>query len=115
MASAVNAQKDLHGQPLPFFSRYHCPGSSGVDLLAQKVPVGRHLLFPHHRMVRAAVQHVGSFPGASVILIAESMNVGWLPRVRGQILERWSLPHTSVLTLSGSVVARSFTAYLLAF
>ena len=63
MASAVNEQSDLQGKKLPFFSRFHCPGSSGVDLLAQVVPQGRHFCFPHPRMVKAAVHHVRRFRG----------------------------------------------------
>lgn len=115
MASTVNGQTNLQGVRLPFFSRFHCPGSSGIDLLAQHVPPGLHFLFPHSRMVRAAVQHVGMMKHVRLILVTRAEEVGWMPRARGRILDDVDLPNNAVVTLEGKPVCLSFKAFLVCF
>ena len=115
MASAVNVQKDEDGHELPFFSRFCCPGSSGIDLLAQTLNPGRYYVFPHRKMVRAVVTHLSTMRQIQVILVAPRDNVSWLPRVRENLLGRMNLLRSSVITADGSTVEAAFAAYLLAF
>ena len=115
MASAVNVQSDLQGVRLPFFSRFHCPGSSGVDLLAQIVPQGQHYCFPHPRMVKAAGHHVRRFRGVAMLLVVQASDVSWMPQVRGKIAESINMPPRSIVTLKGDVVPVDFRAFRLVF
>ena len=115
MASTVNVQSDSAGKRLPFFSRFHCPGSAGIDLFAQRVPKGQHFLFPHPRMVRAALQYLRMTNHGRLILVVQEKDVGWMPQMRGRVIDHINLPTRSVFTLDGRVVSCRFVAFLLRF
>ena len=40
LSSSANRQVGADGRAIPFFSRYSCPGSSGVNVFAQSIPPG---------------------------------------------------------------------------
>ena len=115
MASAVNVQRDPSGDRLRFFSRFMCPGSAGIDILAQEIPPGQHFVFPHPRMVRAVVAHLSTFEQITIILVVQCQDGGWLPRVRGAILDQVRLPQLAVRTADGRSVLTTFDAFLLRF
>ena len=115
MASAVNVQQDLSGQALPFFSRFWCPGSAGIDLLAQELQPGQYYAFPHYKMVRAVVAHLASMKGVRLVLIVAQRDVSWLPRARTAIRDRVSLPRTAVIAADGGALSIQFDAFLLEF
>ena len=115
MASTVNRQCDGNGIPLPFFSRFYCPESMGIDVLAQTLSPGRYYCFPHYKMVRAVVSHLSSMIGVELILIAPRRDTSWLPRVRAGLRGMVSLQRSAVTTTAGAQVTLDFNAYLLAF
>jgi hypothetical protein len=115
MASAVSVQRDLQGAQLPFFSRYFCPGSSGVDVLAQPPRTGSLYCFPHRKMVRAVVAHLSTFDGACVTLITPQAETSWLPRVREHLRAVQMLPAGAVVAADLTPVPVGFVASLLCF
>ena len=115
MASAVSAQRDLQGAQLPFFSRYFCPGSSGVDVLAQPPRTGSLYCFPHRKMVRAVVAHLSTFAGACVTLVTPHAETSWLPRVREHLRAVQMLPAGAVVAADLTPVPVGFVASLLCF
>lgn len=100
MATDVSAHKVPLGFPsagarLPFFSRYACPGSSGVDVLAQDVgclpgcsPGSLAFCFPPIAMVGALIQHISECRARAVLIVPDFAGP-WFPllqsRTRGSI------------------------------
>jgi hypothetical protein len=98
MASSISRHCCPKGQGLPFFSRFFSHGCKGVDLLAQNIPPGTYFCFPHHRMVKAVVNHLASFQHIRVILIARRGDTSWLPRVRGSVERQFRMAKGAVTT-----------------
>ena len=81
MATTASSQRPPNfgeggGEPVPFYSRYHTAGSSGIDVLAQDV--GRMLsstdpcfghCFPPTRRVGVVTAHLRECRARSVIVI----------------------------------------------
>ena len=116
MASSVNVQRDVRGRALPFFSRYCCAGSAGVDLLAQPLSPGRYYCFPHQRMVSALVAYLACRPGASVVVVVRLGGMdACLPRLHAAVCaKRKLLPEGCVGSQKGRV-PEQFEAWLLCF
>lgn len=89
MACAASAQCSPDtGAQLPFFSRYHCAGTSGVDVVAQNLAVlpGTDIpafgfCFPPPVMVGHVVQRLEECRAHAVILVP-GMKSYWFPRVQ---------------------------------
>lgn len=88
MACTASAQHSpSSGRALPFFSRYHCAGSMGVDVFAQNVAVlpGGHVpafgfCFPPPVMAGHVVQHLAECRARAVVILP-SVKAYWFPRV----------------------------------
>ena len=92
MATTASSQRspshgDGHGRPLPFYSRYHTAGSSGIDVLAQDV--GRMpsstdpcfgYCFPPPQMVWVVTTHLRECRARAVIIIPTA-RLPWFPLV----------------------------------
>ena len=89
MACAASAQRSPNtGVQLPFFSRYHCDGTSGVDVLAQNLAVlpgtdapAFGFCFPPPVMVAHVVQRLEECRAHAVILVPDVKSY-WFPRVQ---------------------------------
>jgi hypothetical protein len=116
MASSVSRHKTPEGEGLPFFSRFHSKGSTGVDLLAQQVPEGRHFCFPHHKMVQAVVGYLARFRRVEVALIVRKSDRSWRPRTRDGRVNCLPLRHGSVKKAdTSSVEHEDFECWVLQF
>ena len=56
MALPSNVMEDAAGRPLPFFSRYPTPSSSGVNVFAQRPPSGLLYVFPVFGLIPGLVR-----------------------------------------------------------
>jgi len=113
MASSVSVQKDMHGRPLPFFSRFHSPGSSGIDFLAQTIePGGSYYCFPHKKMVLAAVNHCARMGPLTLALVVQDGDASWLARVHASVVRTLALKSPSVTSATGARIAGSFTVWM---
>lgn len=89
MACTASAQRSpVTGVTLPFFSRYHCEGTSGVDVLAKNLAVlpgtavpAFGFCFPPPVMVGHVVQRLAECHAHAVILVP-STKAYWFPRVQ---------------------------------
>ena len=89
MASDASAQRIPESDVvLPFFSRYDCEGSSGVDVFAQDVSLRPGSLdrafgycFPPPVMAGHVVQHLAECHAHAVIVVPGSRSY-WFPRVQ---------------------------------
>lgn len=86
--TASTQRSPLTGDPLPFFSRYDCEGSRGLDVLAQGVAVlpgtakqtfGFCFLPPV--MAGHVVQHLAECRAHAVMLVSDQ-HAFWFPAVR---------------------------------
>ena len=88
MASTVSAQRiPGSSHTLPFFSQYDCPGSSGVDVLAQDVSRLPHTggqafgyCFPPPVMAGHVVQHLAECHAHAVVVVPDT-RAYWYPLV----------------------------------
>jgi hypothetical protein len=117
MASSVSRQHCPEDNALPFYSRFFSPGCKGVDVLAQHILPGAYYCFPHHRMVKAVVNHLAGFHDVRVVLIAQLGNTAWLSRVRGAVERHFALPAEAVTHADLSPVPRGlrFECWVLYF
>jgi hypothetical protein len=117
MASSVSRHFCPTGVGLPFFSRFFSPGNAGVDVLAQFLPPGTYFCFPHHRMVKAVVNHIASFAKVRVVLIAQLSDTTWLPRCEGAVRRHFALPSGAVTKADLSEVSNgvAFGCWVLHF
>ena len=105
MASSENAQ---HGQArgtseqrrLPFFSRYHCEGSPGVDVFRHIVavnPGGQEAAFgscfPPPVTVGHIAQHMAECR-ASTVIVMPDVREHWFPRVHRATVRSLAIPKT---------------------
>lgn len=89
MACDASAQRSpVSGAPLPFFSRYHCEGTAGVDVLAQNLAVlpgtavpAFGFCFPPPVMAGHIVQRLQECRAHAVILVP-GVKAYWFPRVQ---------------------------------
>ena len=80
MASDVDAKK-VQGLRLPFFSRYHTPHTSGVNVFIQNIaPPMFGYCFPPKVMVGAVMEHILEC-GAEVVLVVEHQSATWWPKL----------------------------------
>lgn len=103
MASSENAQHSsgLTGTSparLPFFSRYHCEGSAGIDVFRQNTAVTPGLnteafgyCFPPPVMVGPIVQHLAECRSHAVVLLP-NVHAYWSPRVHHAAVRELPLP-----------------------
>jgi hypothetical protein len=117
MASSVSAQCTPGGsERLRFFSRFHSPGSAGVNILTQVVGAGRFYVFPPPQMVDAVLDHLASQRAAmSVVMVGRLWPKNWLSRHRSRVRDSVLLGAGSVRDHDGVAVGRSFGAWLLSF
>ena len=86
MACNASAQRSpVTGEQLPFFSRFHCDGTSGMDMLAQDVAKmpgrgGRAFgfCFPPPLMVGHVVQHLRECRAHAVVVVPD-IQAYWFP------------------------------------
>ena len=103
MASSENAQQGQTGgtgeqRRLPFFSRYQCEGSTGVDVFRHNVavnPGGQEAAFgycfPPPVMVGHIVQHMAECRARAVIVIP-NVREHWFPRVHRATVRSLAIP-----------------------
>ena len=103
MASSDNAQHTVdpitsRPRRLPFFSRYHCEGSAGVDVFQQNVAntpgVGTPAFgycFPPPLMVGHLIQHLAECHAHAVVVIP-TLHEYWSPRVQRATVRQRDLP-----------------------
>ena len=78
----------MTGLPLPFFSQYRCPGSAGVDVLAQNVAVlpnsttvAFNFCFPPPLMAGHVIQHLAECRAHAVLVVPDTKPY-WFPLVQ---------------------------------
>ena len=89
MACSASVQRSpVTGEPLPFFSRYDCAGSAGVDMLAHDVAVlpgsqesARGFVFPAPVMAGHVVQHLLECRARGVLLLPD-IHAYWFPALQ---------------------------------
>lgn len=117
MASSVSAQLEPGtANQLPFYSRFHSPGSSGVNILAQVLQPGSLYVFPNPQMMGAVVDHLASQVSAiQVVLVGKLRPQAWLSRCRSHIKDSVILPAGAVVDHDGAAVGQRFGAWSLSF
>lgn len=103
MASSENAQTTFvvasgEWHRLPFFSRYSCEGSAGVDFFQQNVSVtpgsaARALgyCFPPPIIVGHVIQHLAECGAHAVVVLPDTPGY-WFPRVRAAAVRSIQIP-----------------------
>ena len=117
MASSVSAQLVPGGTAkMKFFSRFHSPGSAGVNILAQVLGPGRYYVFPPPQLMGAVLDHLASQEAAmSVVVVGKVRPKDWLSRFRHSIRGSARLAAGSVRDHDGIAVDQPFGAWLLSF
>ena len=104
MASSENPQEDpttgaVKRRRLPFFSRYHCEGSAGVDFFSQNAAVtpGENTpafgyCFPPPVMAGHVVQHLAECRSHAVIVVPDVREY-WFPQVSCATVRTLALPN----------------------
>ena len=117
MASSVSAQLEPGtANQLPFYSRFHSPGSSGMNILAQVLQPGSLYVFPNPQMMGAVVDHLASQVSAiQVVLVGKLRPQAWLSRCRSHIKDSVILPAGAVVDHDGAAVGQRFGAWSLSF
>ena len=109
MASSENAQhgRDPHTgerRRLPFYSRYNCEGSDGVDVFQQDVALtpgqgtpAFGYCFPPPVMVGHIVHHLADCHARAVVVLPD-LNEYWAPRVTHAAVKELKLPQTGTFS-----------------
>ena len=108
MALPSNVMEDMAGRPLPFFSRYPVPSSSGTNVFAQRPPSGLLYVFPVfglvHGIIRLFIEWSSFGRDVNVVLVLPSFPrrpPSWAsllaPFIQDELL--LSAPHSSGVLL----------------
>ena len=120
MASASNVQKNLQGNRLNFFSRYHDPLSKGVDVFSRNLILLEGIYcFPPIPMIGKLLKHLQA-QKVQCVLVIPSTNSSWVNLVSSYIqdlmvvTQLYSGKAFSVLNAQGKRIPKKFPHAMLA-
>ena len=105
MASTENAQRSYDAeterwQRLPFFSRYHCEGTAGVDIFRQNIALtpgstsrAFGFCFPPPLMVGPVVKYMAECKAHAVVVVPDAHEY-WFPRLSQHTVRAVAIPRS---------------------